>query len=92
MVKKSTIGAAVTFVNRKQNLHENMESYSKALNELASKCSNNDCYRDRLLCDIFVSSSMSYKLISALITDCEEKTFMESVECAKNLEQVYFDV
>ena len=34
---KSIIGAAVTFVNRKQKAHENIESYSKALNELASK-------------------------------------------------------
>ena len=91
-VKKSIIGAAVTFVNRKQKAHENIESYSKALNELASKCSYNDCCRDRLLRDVFVSGLRSHKLISAVITDCEEKTFMESVERAKNLEQVYLDV
>ena len=39
IVKRSVIGAAVTFVTPKPKPNESIEAYSKALNELASKCS-----------------------------------------------------
>ena len=91
-IKKSVIGAAVNFVNRKQKVHETIEEYSKALNELASKCNYSDCCRDRLIRDVFISGLKSSKIISALISDCEEKKFQECVEKAKIIEQINQDV
>ena len=37
-VKKSIIGAAVMFINRKQRQGESIEDYAKVLNNLASNC------------------------------------------------------
>lgn len=91
-VKKSVIGAAVSFVNRKQKPSESIETYSKVLNELASQCDYSDCCRDRLLRDIFISGLRSPKLIRVLITECEQKKFSECVARAKVLEQVTQDV
>ena len=48
-IKKSVTGAAINFVTQKQKQCENIECYSKALNELASKCAYNDCCHDRML-------------------------------------------
>ena len=91
-VKKSVIGAAVSFVNRKQKQAESIETYSKVLNELASQCGYSDCCRDRLLRDIFISGLRSSKLISVLITECELKKFSDCVDRAKIIEQVTLDV
>ena len=91
-VKKSIIGAAVAFLNRKQKPQESIENYSKVLNELASQCKYLDCCRDRMLRDVFLSGLRSSRLISALITEGEERKFSECVEKAKLLEQVTQDV
>ena len=45
-----------------------------------------------MLRDIFVSGLHSSKLVTTLITECEEKTFHECVERAKLLEQLIRDV
>ena len=65
-IKKSVTGAAINFVTRKQKQCENIECYSKVLNELASKCDYNDCCRDRMLRDIFVSGLRSSKLVQSV--------------------------
>lgn len=91
-VKKSVIGAAVSFVTRKQKLHESIETYSKVLNELASQCDYKVCCRDRMLRDIFVSGLKSTKVVSTLITECENKNFQECIQRAKVLEQVSIDI
>ena len=44
-----------------------------------------------MLHDIFVSGLRSSKLFSTLITECEEKSFYDSVERAKTLEEVLQD-
>lgn len=90
-VKKSVIGASVKFINRKQQSGETIETYAKILNDLASCCSYNDCCRDRLLRDAFVSGLSSNKLISNLLHECENKSFNECVERAKTLEQLAHD-
>ena len=91
-VKKSIIGAAVSFVNRKQRQQESIETYSKVINQMASECCYSDCCRDRMCRDVFISGLRSTRLISALITECEKQTFMECVTKAKTLEQVSQDV
>ena len=85
-VKKSIINSAVSFVTRKQNPNESIESYSKTLNELASQCGYKDCCRDRMLRDIFVGGLRSPRLISTLLAECEDKSFYECVTRAKILE------
>ena len=91
-IKKSLIGASVAFHTRKQEQHESIESYSRSLNQLASKCGYSDCCRDRNLRDVFVSGLHSKKVISALISECEAKQFQECVERAKMMEQMLLDV
>ena len=59
-VKKSIVGASVQFLNRKQG-NETIEVYAKDLNELASHCEYQDCCRDRLLRDAFISGLSSPK-------------------------------
>ena len=86
------MGAAINFLTRKQKPCENIECYSKVLNELASKCAYKDCCRGRMLRDIFVGGLLSLKIVTMLITECEEKTFHECVERAKLLAQVIRDV
>ena len=90
-VKKSVIGSAVKFINRKQQPSESIETYAKILNDLASQCEYSDCCRDRLLRDIFVSGLHSAKLISTLLQECETKTFNQCVERAKLIEQLAHD-
>ena len=90
-VKKSIIGASVKFINRKQQPGESIETYAKILNDLASCCTYSDCCRDRLLRDAFVSGLSSNKLIGSLLQDCENKSFNDSVERAKTLEQLAHD-
>ena len=91
-VKKSVIGAAVSFVTRKQKPGESIEEYSKSLNDLASQCAYQTCCRDRMLRDIFVSGLRSSKLVGTLITECEDKSFQSCVQRAKLLEQASIDV
>ena len=91
-VRKSTTGAAVTFLIRKQKASESIEAYSKILNEYASQANYKECCRDRLCKDIFISGLKSSKVMSTLITECEEKTFLQTLERAKLLEQVMLDV
>ena len=91
-VKKSLVGASVSFLNRKQKQQESIEEFSKALNQLASQCNFKDCCRDRLIRDVFLSGLRSSKLIRTLVTDCENKSFHECIERAKVIEQVTLDV
>lgn len=91
-IKRSVIGAAVSFLTRKQKGGEALEAYAKVLNELASHCEYNDCCRDRLLRDTFVSGLSSSRIIRMLIVDCEGKSFNECVEKAKIIDQVSQDV
>mgnify|MGYP000123778589 CR=1 FL=1 len=91
-VKKSVVGAAVTFVNRKQKPQESIEDYSKTLNELASRCEYSDCCRNRMLRDVFVSGLRSPKIMSAVITEAHNKNFEECINKAKLIEQVTKDV
>ena len=90
-IKKSVVGAAVQFLNRKQNDNESIENYAKILNDLASSCKYSECCRDRMLRDTFVSGLYSSKILSGLLQDCETKSFNECVEKAKLLEQITFD-
>ena len=91
-VKKSVIGASVSFLTRKQKAGETIEVYAKSLNDLASHCGYRDCCRNRMLRDAFISGLNNSRLISALITDCENKNFRECVDRAKIHEQVTQDV
>ena len=90
-IKKSVIGSAVKFINRKQQPNESIETYAKTLNDLASQCEYGECCRDRLLRDIFVSGLHSAKLISVLLQECETKSFHECVDRAKLIEQLAHD-
>ena len=90
-IKKSVVGAAVQFLNRKQSASESIENYAKILNDLASSCKYSECCRDRMLRDTFVSGLYSSKILSGLLQDCETKSFNECVEKAKLLEQITFD-
>ena len=82
----------MSFLNRKQKQQESIEEFSKALNQLASQCNFNDCCRDRLIRDVFLSGLRFSQLIRTLVTDCENKTFHECIERAKVIEQVTLDV
>lgn len=90
-VKKSTVGAAVTFLNRKQLPNESIETYSRVLNDLAAACLYSDCCRDRMIKDVFVSGLRNSKVLSAVLQKCEKKSFNECVEHAKLVEQITFD-
>lgn len=91
---KTFIGAAVAFINRKQRRDENIESYAKAINELASQCNYKDCCRDKMLRDIFVSGIKCNRLLTTFITDrdIEKKTFADCIVTAKLFEQALRDV
>lgn len=91
-VKKSFVGAAVSFLTRKQKQHESIETFAKVLNQLASHCGYGECCRDRLLRDVFLSGLHSSRLLQTLITDCDKKKFHQCVERAKVIEQVTLDV
>ena len=90
-VRKSIIGASVNFLNRKQGPNESIEQYAKILNDLANNCKYQECCRDRLTRDAFVSGLRSSAILSNLITECENKTFNECVERAKFVESVALD-
>jgi len=90
--QKSAIGASVTFIRRKQREGENIEGYSRALNDLGSQCEYKDCCRSRLVRDQFIAGLRSKRLITALITECEGKSFEDTVTRAKQLEQITADV
>ena len=89
--KKSTIGASVSFIRRKQLDGESIEAYSMALNDLGSQCKYNECCRSRLLRDQFIAGLRSTKLIRTLITSCENESFETTVERAKQHEQISAD-
>ena len=91
-IKKSIIGACVNFMSRKQKPNESIETYAKALNQLASQCAYKDCCRDRMIRDAFVSGLKSVKMISTLISECDDKKFNEIVDRAKIIEQIKLDV
>ena len=90
-VKKSAVGAAVKFLNRKQGADETIEHYAQVLNDLAASCNYADCCRDRLIRDAFVSGLRSTTVLTALLQKCESKTFNECVEFAKLFEQLTSD-
>ena len=91
-VKKSVIGAAVTFFTRKQKDGETIVTYSKILNELASHCDYSECWRDRLLRDAFVSGLKNSRIIQSLITEGTSLKFSDCVEKARMFEQVLPEV
>ena len=90
--KKSAVGAAVAFITRKQFPSESIETYAKCLNELSSQCSYKECCREIMLRDVFISGLKSNKLIAILISEGEDKKFLEIVERAKIVEQIALDV
>ena len=91
-VKKSVVGAAVRFLNRKQQNGESIESYAKTLNNLAAECDYKACCHDRLLRDIFVSGLCSSAIVTKLLQECDEaKPFNDYVTQAKLLEQLTND-
>ena len=90
-VKKSLIGASVQFLNRKQGPNESIEQYAKIINDLANNCKYEDCCRDRLIRDAFVSGLRSSAILSSLITECESKSFNDCVERAKLVESAAID-
>ena len=90
-MKKSFVGAAVTFLNRKQLEGETIEHYAKVLNDLASSCKYKDCCSDRMIRDVFVSGISSRAVMSTILQDCEDKSFDDCVLKAKLLEQVTVD-
>jgi hypothetical protein len=89
--KKSTIGASVSFIRRKQLDGESIEAYSMALNDLGSQCQYNECCRSRLLRDKIIAGLRSTKLIRTLITTCEDASFETTVKRAKQHEQISAD-
>ena len=90
--KKSVIGASVAFLHRKQQPNESIENFAKKLNDLASQCSYDSGFLDRLLRDVFVSGLRNVKIMSRLIHEAETKTFHEMIEKAKILEQLQLDI
>ena len=67
---KTAVGSAVAFFSRKQRDNESIETYSKALSELAFQCTNyNDCCRNKMLRDVFIKGLRSSKLMRELISD-----------------------
>lgn len=90
-IKKSIVGASVKFLNRKQAAGETIENYARSINDLASLCSYNDCCRDRLLRDTFVSGLRSSAILTGLLQTCETLNFNDCVEKAKLLEQLSAD-
>ena len=92
-VKKSIIGASVSFISRKQKQGESIEQYAQALNHLADDCNYSACCRSRYLRDIFVAGLSSDKVISSLLHhDCDTKSFKDVVEKAKTIEAFTSDV
>lgn len=92
-VKKSIIGASVSFITRKQNQGETIEQYAQALNHLADSCNYSACCRSRYLRDIFVAGLISDKVISSLLHhDCDSLSFKDVVEKAKTFEAFTSDV
>ena len=64
VVKKSMVGATVQFLNRKQQINENIETFAKILNELgSSNCNYKECCRDRLLRDSFIAGLESKTIV-----------------------------
>lgn len=90
-VKHSIVGATVKFLNYKQSADDSIENYAKTLNNLATACNYNDCCRDRMLRDVFVSGLYSSAVLRSVLQDCETKTFNQCVEHAKVIEQVAAD-
>ena len=71
-VKKSLVGASVSFLNRKQQPEESIENYARVLNDLASNCRYSECCRDRMTRDTFIAGLRSATIIlSGLLQDCE---------------------
>lgn len=91
LVKKSLVGAAVQFLNRKQQSSETIEVFAKIINDLADACEYSDCCRDRLLRDTFISGLQSSAIMKSLLPKADNLTFNECIERAKFLEQVTFD-
>lgn len=90
--KKSTVGAALAFFKRTQQVGESLESYARALNDLANQCGYEENTRERNLRDQFIAGLQSSKIIEILITQGEEKSFEECVARAKTLVQISADV
>ena len=90
-VQKSEVAATVQFLNRKQSSSESIECYAKVLNDLAAACKYKDCCRDRMLRDAFISGLRCSAIMTAILQDCEKKTFNQCVEKAKIIEQVTAD-
>ena len=90
-VKKSTVGAGVKFLRRKQQHDESIEQCAKVLNNLAAECSYNDCCRDRLIRDAFVCDLRSSAVLTIVLQKCENKIFNQCVEHVKLIEHLSSD-
>lgn len=90
-IKKSLVGAAVQFLNRKQQVSETIEAFAKVINDLAAASEYSDCCRDRLLRDTFISGLQSSAIMKALLPKADNLNFNECVEKAKFLEQLSND-
>ena len=66
--------------------------FAESLNELASQCDYEECCRDKLCRDVFISGLKSSKIMTTAIHDSEGKSFSDVVKRAKTIEQVQIDV
>ena len=66
-VKKSIVGAAVSFLNRKQQPEESIENYARTLNDLASHCRFSECCRDRMTRDTFIAGLRSPNILNGVL-------------------------
>jgi len=86
-VVTSSVGATYKLFSRKQQPDETIESYSRALNDLAADCFYNDCCRDRIIRDIFIFGLQSPTVLSSVLQKAEDLSFNDAVTYAKTVEQ-----
>lgn len=86
-VTKSIVGATYKLLSRKQQPDESLESYSRALNDLASDCEYKDCCRDRIVRDVFIFGLNSSTVLSSVLQKADALSFNDTVAYAKTMEQ-----
>lgn len=91
-VKKSYVGAAVSFFKYKQIQGQSIEQFSQQLNFLASKCGfDTQCTLDRLLRDVFISGLNSPAVLSTVLQSADKMNYAEAVDKAKLVQQLRQD-
>lgn len=86
-VTRSIVGATYQLFSRKQQPGESLESYSRALNDLAAVCEYQDCCRDRILRDVFILGLCSSTVLSSVLQKADALSFNDTVAHAKTMEQ-----